>query len=203
MFRLGDRVAARRRLGVEDVELVLVFAGHGIRTSDFKDYATFDAALTRLGSSEGGRITAFALGSDGERTLERGRMTVREVRLLPHTGVVEYLRAADLYLHAARAETFPLTILEALACGVPVVASAVGGVPEQITPQTGILVVPGDPDALAAAVSMLEDDPERRTRMGFAAARCAEEHYSLQRQSTAFLDWFAELVEPGRTEQTP
>jgi glycosyltransferase involved in cell wall biosynthesis len=200
VFRPGDRVAARRRLGVGDVELVLVFAGHGIRTNDFKDYATFDSALSRLGSSKGGPITAFALGSDGERTLVRGRVTVREVRLLPPNGVVEYLRAADLYVHAARAETFPLTILESLACGVPVVASAVGGVPEQVTSQTGILVEPGDPEALAVAISMLEDDPERRTRMGVAAARYAEEHYSLQRQSAAYLGWFAELIESVRTE---
>ncbi len=130
----------------------------------------------------------------------RGRVTVREVRLLPPNGVVEYLRAADLYVHAARAETFPLTILESLACGVPVVASAVGGVPEQVTSQTGILVEPGDPEALAVAISMLEDDPERRTRMGVAAARYAEEHYSLQRQSAAYLGWFAELIESVRTE---
>jgi len=53
------------------------------------------------------------------------------IQFVPHTldqrRVADYYRAADLYLHAARAETFPNTILEAMACGTPVIATAVGG----------------------------------------------------------------------------
>jgi glycosyltransferase involved in cell wall biosynthesis len=194
VFRPGDRSAARRRLGVPDTELVLVFAAQGARTNDFKDYSTFDGALNRLGASDGGLITAFALGADRDRTVRRGRLTLREVRFQPTHGVVEHLHAADVYVHAARAETFPLTILESLACGVPVIASAVGGVPEQINSRIGILVRPGDPEALAAAITVLEDDVERRTRMAVDAAAHAEQQFSLQRQSAAYLDWFTELI---------
>jgi glycosyltransferase involved in cell wall biosynthesis len=194
VFRPGDSSAARRRLGVTDTEFVLVFAAQGIRTNDFKDYSTFDTALRRLGCRDGRSLTVFVLGADADRTLVRGRVTVREIRFQPSRGVVEHLRAADLYVHAARAETFPLAILESLACGVPVIASDVGGVPEQITSRTGILVPPGDPEALAAAISVLEDDPDRRTRMGIDAAAHAEQQFSLQRQSAAYLDWFAELM---------
>jgi glycosyltransferase involved in cell wall biosynthesis len=194
VFRPGDRSAARRRLGVADAELVLVFAAQGIRTNDFKDYSTFDGALSLLSGTEGKSITVFALGADTERTATRGRVTIREVGFQPTRVMVEHFRAADLYVHAARAETFPLAILESLACGVPVIASAVGGIPEQITSRTGILVPPEDPGALAVAISLLEDDPERRMRMGIDAAAYAEQEFSVQRQSRAYLEWFTELI---------
>src|SRR5690606_33473914 len=78
-----------------------------------------------------------------------------------------FYQAADLYLHAAKADTFPTTILEALACGLPVVATAVGGIPEQVSTisgsfgdpghraqgkPNGILSIPGDPSSMAAGV---------------------------------------------------
>ena len=67
--------------------------------------------------------------------------------------------------------TIRSTTLEALACGTPVVASRVGGVPEQLTEETGVLVEPGDPDALAAAIEELLGDPARRARMSAACRR--------------------------------
>src|SRR5439155_7431909 len=59
-----------------------------------------------------------------------------ELRFVPYRSdaetVARYYQAADIYVHAARADTFPSTVLEALACGTPVVATAVGGIPEQV-----------------------------------------------------------------------
>ena len=70
-----------------------------------------------------------------------------------------YYRAADVYLHPARADTFPNVVLEALASGTPVVATSVGGIPEQLRPETGILVRPGAPAALAQALVTYLSDP--------------------------------------------
>ena len=67
--------------------------------------------------------------------------------------------AADLYLHATKADSFPNAVLESLACATPVVATAVGGVPEQIKDgQTGFLVPPNAPGALTRAIQTLLDD---------------------------------------------
>jgi L-malate glycosyltransferase len=87
---------------------------------------------------------------------------------LPH--FAELLACADLFLLPSETESFGLAALEALACGVPVVASAVGGLPEVVRhADTGLLVPPADPEALAAAIASLLDDEPRRLRMAQAA----------------------------------
>jgi glycosyltransferase involved in cell wall biosynthesis len=77
------------------------------------------------------------------------------------------------------AEAFGLTVAEAMAAGVPVVASSVGGIPELIDQgETGMLVPPGDASALAAALRELLDDPARRARMGPKARETAWVRFS-------------------------
>jgi glycosyltransferase involved in cell wall biosynthesis len=122
-----------------------------------------------------------------------GDVVLRSEPFQAREEVAQRLRGADLYVHATRADNHPLAVLEALACGVPVVAPRVGGIPEQLTGETGVLVEPGDPRALAAAIAELLDDPERRARMGEAAAADARKRFSLDRQVDAYLDLYSEL----------
>jgi len=87
----------------------------------------------------------------------------------------EYQRCRA-FLMPSRFEPFGLSALEAMACGAPVIAAAVGGLPEFITDQeTGLLVPQGDPAALAQAVHSLLVDPSRAARLGAAAALHARE----------------------------
>ena len=120
-------------------------------------------------------------------------MTLRSEPFETHEKVAARVRAADLYVHATRADNHPLAVLEALASGVPVVASRVGGIPEQLSEETGVLVEPGDPHGLAASIAELLDDPDRRARMGAAAAADARARFSLDRQVDAYLDLYSEL----------
>ena len=77
-------------------------------------------------------------------------------------------------------EGLPNSLLEAMAAGLPVVASAVGGVPEQVVPgQTGLLVPPGDPQALAGALNRLLEDQQQAARMGCAGRARVERDFSL------------------------
>jgi glycosyltransferase involved in cell wall biosynthesis len=180
VFRPGEPGPAR------DLPL-LVFAAQGGRGNQFKDFPTLRDALGRLAVD----VEAVALGDPAPGEERVGRAVVRSLGAVEPVEVASRLRAADLYVHPSRADTFPSGVLEALACGTPVVASRVGGIPEQVGDDTGVLVEPGDPAALAAAISSLLVDPERRARMGRAAAADARERFSLDRHLGAYLDLYA------------
>ncbi|HST24910.1 MAG TPA: glycosyltransferase [Gaiellaceae bacterium] len=162
---------------------VVMFAAQGGRANEFKDFATLEAALQLLQTP----VELVALGDPP----------------VPPADVAGWLRKADLYVHPSRADTFPSGVLEALACGTPVIASRVGGIPEQLTDETGLLVEPGDPAALAAAIESLLADPARRASMGAAGAADARAHFSLDRQVAAYTALYAELAAGGDSRSSP
>jgi N-acetyl-alpha-D-glucosaminyl L-malate synthase BshA len=117
---------------------------------------------------------------------------VRFLGLLPR--FADLLARSDLFVLPSATESFGLAALEALACGVPVVASEVGGLPEVVrNRETGLLVPPADPGALAAAcLSLLEDEPRRRA---FAAAARADALARFDPEPT--IDHYETLLSPG------
>ena len=97
-------------------------------------------------------------------------------------------------IHPARADTFPATVLEALACGIPVVASTVGGIPEQVIKgRTGFLVPVGDARALAGRVLALLVDEGLRLRMGQTAAEDAARRFGMERMVGEYLAFYDEI----------
>lgn len=90
----------------------------------------------------------------------------------------EVLRGAELFLLPSQTESFGLAALEAMACGVPVIASDVGGLPEVVTPDAGVLAPVGDVAAMAATVVDLLSDPARHARLAAGARRRAELQFS-------------------------
>lgn len=105
-------------------------------------------------------------------------------------------RASIAVLSSDR-EGFPVSLMEAAACGVPAVATAVGGVAELVDDGvTGLLVPPGDVGALATALRQLAVDPEQRRAMARAARARAEDRFSLRHQVDRLLDRWARMVAP-------
>jgi glycosyltransferase involved in cell wall biosynthesis len=92
-----------------------------------------------------------------------------------------YLRGFDLYVLSSAWEAFPIGPLEAQACGVPQVVTAVGGTRESVVPETGVVVPPGDPAALSAALVDLLLDPARREAMRAASLARHAEHFTVER----------------------
>ncbi|MEA2285363.1 MAG: hypothetical protein QOJ21_1406 [Solirubrobacteraceae bacterium] len=102
------------------------------------------------------------------------------------------MRSADAVVCAPWYEPFGIVPLEAMACGVPVVASAVGGMIDTVVDGvTGVHVPPRDPERLAAALRGLLDDPQRRAGFGAAGVRRAGRLYDWRRVATATLDVYA------------
>lgn len=95
--------------------------------------------------------------------------------------VPEILRGLDVYVLSSESEGMSNTILEAMASGRPVIATAVGGNPELVVDgETGLLVPPNDPPAMAAAITKLLGEPQLRKQMGESGRRRVEEKFSLE-----------------------
>ncbi len=135
---------------------------------------------------------------EAQRARLRLEQTVELVGAAEQARVRAWWRRATVAALASDSEGMPVSLMEAAACGVPAVATAVGGIPELIEDGvTGILTPPGDAGKLAAALERLLRDPELATRFGVAARRRAEEHFSVTRQVDRLLHLWTGLVGSG------
>lgn len=150
-----------------------------------------DVAIRALAQVPGVRLAVLGEGPERARLEALAReLGVADRVLLPGRvgDVAAWLRAAALVLHPVRWEGFGLAVLEAMLAGRAVVASAVSAVPELVVEgETGLLVPPDDPGALAAATSALLADPERAARLGAAGLRRAHDEFSVARMAEATL----------------
>jgi glycosyltransferase involved in cell wall biosynthesis len=178
------RVVCLGRLSPEKGQLVLVEAIDMLRA------AGRDVHLELVGA-----------GPDSDRIMreiERRQLAdaIRLVGELDHPEVVDRLLAADVCCLPSFAEGIPVSMMEAMALGVPVVASHVGGVPELAVDHcTAITVAPGDATALAHALGELADHPELRARLAGAARRAVEQAHDTVRNVAHLADLFA--LAPG------
>ncbi len=135
---------------------------------------------------------------------ERGRVqqvaecegvTDRVLFLGKQASVAELLACSDLFLLPSENEAFGLVALEAMACGVPVVATDVGGVSEVVTPEAGGFLAPvGDVDAMAAAGIAVLSDPDR-WREASRAARAAAETFDADRVVPRYVEYYHEVLD--------
>jgi N-acetyl-alpha-D-glucosaminyl L-malate synthase BshA len=127
------------------------------------------------------------VGDGPERTAAQAlarRLGVEDrVRFLGQRDSAESLLAmADLFLLPTELESFGLSALEAMACGVPVIGTDAGGLPEVVcSGETGVLLPVGDVEAMARTALEILGDPDRRRAMGAAARRRAVEHFGVER----------------------
>ena len=149
-----------------------------------KGFATLIEAMSRLKNTP---LRCVILGDGPERTrleaLIRHHHLERSVWLLGEKGEIpSWLSAFDLYCLPSLWEGLPNSLLEAMALGLPVIASGVDGVPEAVTSgKDGILVPPAKPAALAAALKKLAADPPLRAALGSAAKTAVSARFTLPR----------------------
>lgn len=98
----------------------------------------------------------------------------------PRSDVPDILAASDIFVLASRWEGLSNSLMEAMACSLPCVATSVGGTPELLDSESGVLVPPDDHLALSLAMDCLAHDESRRSQMGAAAARRIRSHFSLE-----------------------
>jgi glycosyltransferase involved in cell wall biosynthesis len=108
--------------------------------------------------------------------------------------VPEILKALDIYVLASESEGMSNTILEAMASGLPVVATSVGGNVELVDRSWGLLVPPYNSKSLADAISTLLGAPGKREIMGSLARQHVEEHFSVEAMARNYADVYLEII---------
>ena len=197
---IAPRAEARRALGVPADGVCIGWVGRFTRE---KGADVLVRAIASLGEPT---LTAALVGDGPE--LERVRAAAAELGVADRvlwTGVIpdagRFMRAFDVFVLSSRSEGTPIVLFEAMAASVPIVATAVGGVPDVVRDSEAVLVPPEDPLALAQAIRRVAEDPRQ------AEVRA---HAAQQRLASAFAEgpWLdryeavyrAVLVRPGSRE---
>jgi len=180
--RRANRTAKRAELEIPRDAFVCLTVG---RLVPIKGHRYLIDAVGRTRDRVSGLVVLFAGDGPLRSQLERHAAAVGvgdRVRFLGmREDVPELLSCSDLFVLPSLNEGLGLVLVEAMAMGVPCVATDVGGVPEVVVERTGVLVPPRDPRALADAVVSLVDDPGRAREMGARGKVRAGEVFSIQR----------------------
>jgi len=185
---------------------VLTFVG---RLHAQKDVATLLHAAGRLRAEWPG-IHVLLVGAgpeeDALRCLARGLELKEQVRFTGGVAdVIPYRDATDVFVHPSRAEGMPGALLEAMACGLPCVATRIGGTADVITDgEDGLLVPPGDVRSLGAAIARLLEDPALARRLGARARATVEARFTMAGVAQQYTALYKALVAgqgPGAVRQ--
>jgi glycogen(starch) synthase len=164
--------------------------------------AAFSEVLTRFPAAR-----LVILGDGPERAALEAQAarsgvapSIEFVGWIPPSTVPEQIASSTIVLQPSRrVEGLPLVAVQAAQIGRPIVATRVGGLPEVVSDrETGFLVEPEDPRALARAIVALLDEPEALQRMGEAARRRARRDFTIDRFVSEYVDLYHRLVEEGR-----
>ena len=166
---------------------------HVISVGRLKEPKTFGTLVRALARLDASTFTASIVGDGPDRSRVERELSGPVTLLGERDDVHTLLHGSDVFVLSSDSEGLPLSILEAMAVGLPVVASGVGGVPELLG-DAGILVPPRDEEAMAGAVRSLLADPDRRRALGAAARARVEGSFSLAQMQAAHITLFERLL---------
>lgn len=189
-----DRQKRRMELRLNSGDILVGAIG---RLDKQKGFAVLIEAMAQLKDTN---MRCVILGEGPERTRLEALIRKHELEKLiwlygERQDIVTWLSAFDIHCLPSLWEGLPNTLLEAMALGLPVVASAVDGVPEVVSNgKNGVLVPPAAPAVLAKALRDLAADPERRAALGAAAYAAVMEKFTVRRMMDEYLDAYTAVA---------
>ncbi len=218
-FSPGDKANARIICKLPQDEFIFLCASNNLTKHPIKDYPTIEKAFREFCVSTPHKATLLCMGGEENTTEFAPGKTIRQLGYISDPAeLAVYYRAADLFVHSAKNEAFGKVVAEALACGTPVVATACGGISEQIRSMDigldwkpgpllnkpvrfydtaeahGILTPPGDAHAMARAFDFYYKSKFTRQRHGNNGASFAAANFALTKQIESFLEWYQEIL---------
>lgn len=217
VFRPVDKRRVREALGIPADSFVALLVT-GVGEDSWRDRQMVGTTLGLLSARPSTRDVRFiavgraspVLGGPGVAGDANNVIRFDGYQADPST-MARYYQSADVYLHLARADTFPMAVLEALACGTPVVATRVGGIHEQICHAdvsalrasafdrlghaTGVLVPAGDARMASQAVVALLESGEVGAALGRNAVSDVRRRFDLNQQIDCYLGWYRAIIE--------
>lgn len=176
----GSRVRLRSEFGLADTDFVAVQVA---RLHELKDHITAVKAIDEARRTSPS-IRLLIVGEGDQRTaieqeIEKRDLQSHVILAGNRTDIADLLAASDAFLMSSISEGIPLTIIEAMAAGLPVISTAVGGIPEMIQhDQNGYLADAGDNSALARSLVRLAQMPSLRQKIGNAGLETARRQFS-------------------------
>lgn len=196
----NERQAVREHLGLADDHVAII---HVARLNRLKDHPTAIRAMSLL-ASRFPQARMLIVGDGEERqTIESLVAELglsQQVQLLgTRRDIPALLAAADVFLLSSVSEGIPLTLIEAMAAGLPCVSTAVGGTPEVVADgQTGLLTPAGNPEQLADKLATLLTDENLRQRLGAAGKQRCRESFGDEQMHAAYRQVYRELAGTSR-----
>jgi len=193
-FAAASPADKKQIIGEGDPPVILFTA----RLQPQKDHVTLFRALTKVHGAH------LLLAGDGElrprlmRLAQELGLASRIHFLGRRDDIPQLLKMADVYAHSAHSEGFGIATLEAMAAGVPVVASDLPGLAE-VVGQAGILVPPGDSEAMANALKQLLGSAELRQKLSTAGRQRAQE-FSIQKTAQQFIELYGRVLSEHQRE---
>lgn len=197
VFHPGNILQAREKLGIPQDARILLSVGDAPIRNTRKNYPALETAARLAAESLTEQRLIFICLGDSCPQKKIGRLEIRFVDYQEDPAIVaQYYQAADVYLHAAVTDTFPNTILEALACGVPVIALSTGGISEQVEDSgCGLLVAPFDEKMLTGQIIRVLKDKELAKNLSKNASEHVRSRFDVNNQAVEYLSFFRQILE--------
>lgn len=192
LFKPKDKIEARKKFNLPFSKKIILFVAPRLKDEQ-KGAKYFFEALKYIKTKD---CLVLTMGKKINLNQKiREDIEIKQLGYISDPDLVsDIYNTADVFCITSLAETFPTTVLETMACGVPVIGFRVGGVLEQVLDDCGILVEPRDVKGLAKAIDGLLNNEEKRNKFSLNCRQRALENYSLEKFKNRYVDLYKKIL---------